>query len=134
MTVEQAKKRLEQIEGKRDPLLSSFHGGRVGFRRYKKKDHQQFERWAREAAEAVRLREFIQMEERKQYIKNNPKPSSFFASVGEIEEGKYYMDCDYGRVKVLTVNKNTVTIQTTSGYREARKPTFIYKISAKCNG
>lgn len=44
-----------------------------------------------------------------------------------MEVGKQYRDFAFGLVTVIKKNKNTVTVQTPSGYKEARKPQFIYK-------
>jgi hypothetical protein len=126
MNLEQAKEKLKKIEGYKDPLFSSFYGGRVGFRKPTKKYRQEQERHLNNACEAVRLREFIEKEERKLLPKVD-KPSPYFASVEEIEIGKQYYDCHYGLITIKKKNKNTVTIQTASGYTEARKPHFIYK-------
>jgi hypothetical protein len=126
MNLEQAKEKLKKIEGYKDPLFSSFYGGRVGFRKPTKKYRQEQERHLNNACEAVRLRDFIEKEERKLLPKVD-KPLPYFASVEEIEIGKQYHDCHYGLITIKKKNKNTVTIQTASGYTETRKPHFIFK-------
>lgn len=127
MTVEQAKQKLERLTGRKDPLSAAFHGGRVGFRKPTKKYRQEIDRSIKEAVETTRLREFIDREEAKEYSKNNPKPSPFYSTVDEIEVGRIYEDCTFGAVTVIRRNKSTVTIQCASGYKETRKPHFIYK-------
>lgn len=66
LTLEEAKARLERLEGKwnNDPLLKSFYGGRVGFRRFKtqaavRKHENEIDKSVKEAAECVRLRALI---------------------------------------------------------------------------
>lgn len=126
MTLEQAKERLKQLEGYKDPLSAAFHGGRVGFRKPTKRYRQEIERQFKIAAETVRLCDFIEREENKLKPKV-VKPSPYFDTVDQIEAGKQYYDCQYGLITVKRKNKNTVTIQTASGYTETRKPHFIYK-------
>lgn len=129
MTLEQAKKKLEQITSRKDPMLDAFIGGRVGFRKPTKKYSQEIERKFGEATEVSRLREFIKREEDKLKPKV-VKPSPYFASVDELEQGGRYVHCMLGVVTVVRKNKSTVTVQTASGYKEASKPTFIYKKAA----
>ena len=126
MTIEQAKEKLKRIEGKKDPLLSAFYGGRVGFRKHSKRYAQEIDRTVKEACEAVKLREFIEREENK--LKPQPvKPAPYFQDVADIIPGRTYRDCIFGPVLIVRKNKNTVTIQTESGYKETRKPHFIFK-------
>lgn len=127
MTIEQAEKRLSEINGKSDPMLNAFYGGRVGFRKYTKRDNQRFDRELRGATESVKLREFIASEELKAQLKANPKPSLYYENVNQIEVGKRYNDCSFGLITVIKRNKYTVTIKTISGYTEPRQPHFIYK-------
>ncbi len=127
LTIEQAKKRLEQINGIKDPLSAAFVGGRVGFRKDTKKQNSYIDRTLKIACESVKLRQFIDNEETKQQIKDNPRPSPYCSLVEEIKLNEFYEDCTYGMVQIIRKNKNTVTIKTTSGYTETRKPTFIFK-------
>lgn len=127
MTLDQAKEKIKKIEGRKDPLSSAFVGGRVGFRKPTKKYRQEIERKFNEAAEHVRLKDFIEHEERKIFIKENPKPSPYYSCASELEAGKIYEDCFLGKVIVIRINKATVTIKTASGFTETRKPHFIFK-------
>ena len=127
MTLEQAKEKLERMQSRKDPLLSAFYGGRVGFRKPTKKYKQEIERSLIEAREISKLIDFIAKEEQKELVENNPQPSRYYSSVDEIQVGNKYYDSQYGLVIVKRINKNTVTIQTASGYTERRSPHFIYR-------
>ena len=87
----------------------------VGFRKPTKKYRQEQERHLNNACEAVRLREFIEKEERKLLPKVD-KPSPYFASVEEIEIGKQYYDCHYGLITIKKKNKTKHCITSRVNY------------------
>lgn len=128
LTLEQARERYARLM-KPDAMMQSFIGGRVGFRKPCKKYDQELNRLFKNGTEANNLREFIEREEEKLKPKE-VKPSIYFETVEEIETGKQYTDCIYGLITVVKKNKNTVTIQTSTGYKETRKPHFIYRLKA----
>lgn len=65
MTIEQAKEKLSSLTSRKDNLLESFHGGKVGFRKDTKKHNQEQERQINAAIEISNLRKFIEAEELK---------------------------------------------------------------------
>ncbi len=125
LTIEEAQNKLDKLLAKTDNLSNAFHMGRVGFRKHTKRYLYSIDKSIDDALEIVRLRQFIE------YQKNNPEnlivKNKYYESTNEMIKGEKYFDSSFGLITVVKINKNTVTIQTDSGYTETRKPSLIYK-------
>jgi len=127
MNIDQAKEKLKKLLESGSKISDSFHLGRVGFRKHTKKYFASIDKSIDDSLEMGKLQEFIKQEENK--LKYNPRifNDKFYSNASDLIINEIYNDIDYGFIQVIKVNKNTVTIKTSSGYTETRKPSFIYR-------
>lgn len=144
MTLEQLKERLKVVEEKMarlenkdaylDELNKYFHLGMVGgsgnrrnINRLNKKREQNIEKTIDRAKEYVELaKERDDLLRQIEYIESGRKERAekvrqlLQEQVRNAKPGDTVIDSAFGEVKVVRVNKKSITIETKSGYREAR--------------
>lgn len=150
MTLEQLKEKrdklqrqidkLHQKDGYLNEVSKHFHLGTVGGSgKNNAKLDQRREASINRSIEAGKLiKERIDIDKQIEYIESGKQQSREQAKenmqqkLRSAQVGDLVLDSAFGWVKVIRVNKNTLTIQTTSGYKEARAYSLILNIKKAC--
>lgn len=142
LSVEAKIERIEARQPAPDPLGDSFHLGRVGGsgnpRTLAKLNRQRARSLDRTIDAAVelgplyrereRLARLIEDEESGRAERKRQAKADRAARVRAAKVGDTVIDSAFGEAKVIRVNRKSLTIQTPSGYREARAFSLILDV------